>query len=123
MGERIGAHNMNNMGKKRIQANFIVVLVLILILAACEGKNAGSGPQGSKSSAVSVQTEVEGKQPAEPAEEAEGAAEPAAEPSAEPGSAAAEMFSPLRIAGAGSGGSTPFTSTRCQEKEVSFFFV
>ena len=79
MGERIGAHIMNNMGKKRIQANFIVVLVLILILAACEGKNAGSGPQGSKSSAVSVQTEVEGKQPAEPAEEAEGAAEPAAE--------------------------------------------
>ena len=83
MGERIGAHNMNNMGKKRIQANFIVVLVLILILAACEGKNAGSGPQGSKSSAVSVQTEVEGKQPAEPAEEAEGVVEPAAEPGGE----------------------------------------
>lgn len=83
MGERIGAHIMNNMGKKRIQANFIVVLVLILILAACEGKNAGSGPQGSKSSAVSVQTEVEGKQPAEPAEEAEGAVEPAAEPGGE----------------------------------------
>ena len=39
---------MKNLKKLRVQWNLVVVLVLILILAACEGKNAGSAPDAGQ---------------------------------------------------------------------------
>ena len=66
---------MKKLSKKRVQFNLIVMLVLILLLAACESKNTGAGQGEKKSSTVSMQTEAEGKQPAEPAEETSPSAE------------------------------------------------